>query len=245
MKKLAALALALIIFNCQDDLDGNLTNFENQSISEDVLSRLESLGYNTTDIPVYKLKNEYVVEGDMVFTDADLAVSPAQKQRQTKELIACDNRLNIRVKNDLSGAHSKALVTAVDNWNKNSNSLISMTIVKKNPTITVRFATKADGIKPETSATASGPKKGKAGALIRVNKGRLGSAPWAKVLTHELGHTIGFTHTNSNSGSFIVGSLRTDAASIMNSGGSAGCCISKGDKAALDILYGNCTKGNR
>ncbi len=247
MKKLLAAVLALSFLGCQDDLNNSTTETPQQSVAPDVISKLETLGYNTTDIPVYEANTSYIVEGDMVFTDEDLNNALAGKQRRTRQLIACENRLNIRIKNDLSGVHSRALETAVSNWNSNANSLVSFTIANRNTTMTVRFARANDNLASTTAAAASGPRNGLAGSLIRVNRERLGNAPWERVLTHELGHTIGFAHTNTSEGTFIRGSLRNDASSIMNSGGNAGCCISRGDRDALDLLYGDCeaTPSNR
>jgi hypothetical protein len=242
MKKLLVFAMALTLFNCQDDLNENGDNLEQQTLDPAILNKIEALGFDTTSTPVYTVGDDYIVENDIALTKEVVFGDITEKQRKSRNILSCGNRMNIRVRNRLSGVHSTALVTAVSNWNSNSNNLVSFTIVTNNQDINVRFATEADGLRSSTAATARTPNgRGRAGALVRVNRSfTIRNRPWSTILTHELGHAIGFAHTNSSSGSFITGSQREDSDSVMNSGGTTGCCISNGDREALTILYGSC-----
>jgi predicted Zn-dependent protease len=56
-------------------------------------------------------------------------------------------------------------------------------------------------------------------------------------ITHELGHTIGFHHTNQTSGIYISGTPQTDANSVMNSFVLPWNGFTAGDVRATQILY--------
>lgn len=243
MKKLLVCIFAASLFGCQDDLsnaDENLT--QSNGVTPQIVNRIKALGFDTESTPIYKSGEDYVVEGDIAIDALELQGDGITgKQRRTSGLLSCGNRLNIKVRNRLSGVHSRALQTAISNWNNNSNNLVSFTLVQSGQDINVRFATDTDNLSPTTAANARGPRSGKAGSLIRVNRAfAIVNRPWSTILTHELGHTIGFAHTNTQEGTYIAGSRRTDSESVMNRGGTTGCCISNGDRQALGLLYNGC-----
>lgn len=62
-----------------------------------------------------------------------------------------------------------------------------------------------------------------------------------RTITHEFGHNLGLTHTNTSFGVHITGTATTDANSIMNSGDCGTTKpISAQDALAIRSLYPNC-----
>jgi predicted Zn-dependent protease len=132
-----------------------------------------------------------------------------------------------------------ALDQAIANWN-NTNSLIHMSRVtgtttttsgtgkgKKNTTTTTTstpsynvLVTTMYDANTTTIAQAYYPQyTGTAGKQVTVNTyyNYLSASYKVFAMTHELGHTIGLTHTDQTYGSLIPGTPETDPNSVMNS----------------------------
>jgi hypothetical protein len=111
-----------------------------------------------------------------------------------------------------------ALDRSIANWNA-AGSYIKMTRVTSNVTgaILVKAAnTGATGIIATTYYPDYNSNPGKS-CTINTNYSYISSGQQVFAITHELGHALGFGHTNSTYGSLVPGSPNSDGQSIMNS----------------------------
>ncbi|MEI6947235.1 M57 family metalloprotease [Paraflavisolibacter sp. H34] len=125
--------------------------------------------------------------------------------------------LTIYVDRTVPQAWIAALDQAIENWNA-SGSGVHMERTSY-PTITTTRVTAAF-MDYRTIATGALPDYyGNAGRRITINTYFNSLAESKKIfaLTHELGHTIGFSHTNGTFGTMIEGTPYRDSESIMNS----------------------------
>src|ERR1700752_338204 len=178
-----------------------------------------------------------LVEGDIKIEKSSLAPADAlhpQFQWVTDLLVGSSQVQNIYV--DLSGLASQptwqsAAQSALTEWNKVNCS--SVRLVEGTPA-DITFSTVADP-DPNLAARASWPAdappgSGKPGPTIVVNTNYTAtpnnSSTKLRNMVHEIGHTIGFRHTNwqaRNEGTGpganqVAGTPPTDGASVMNGG---------------------------
>lgn len=131
-----------------------------------------------------------------------------------------------------------ALDQAITNWNSTNSH-----VVMKRVTATTKTTTKGKGKKKTTTTTTVLPSynilvstlyssstsmvaeaflpysNGTVGNEVHINTyySYLNSSYKTFALTHELGHSIGFTHTDGTYGNLIAGTPVTDPSSVMNS----------------------------
>jgi predicted Zn-dependent protease len=111
-----------------------------------------------------------------------------------------------------------AVDQAIANWN-NIGCGITMTRTSSTTDATT-FVTMYTNTSTTTIATSNYPDMyGGAGRRININSfyNTLADAQKVFTATHELGHTIGFTHSNGTYGTLISGTTDADGSSIMNS----------------------------
>ena len=148
---------------------------------------------------------------------------------------------------------------AIANWNS-SGSSIHMTRVTSNGTTTT--TTNGKGRKKTTTTTTTGAAdivvtttydaatsavattyypsySGLPGRQFTINTfyNSLGIANKIFASTHELGHAIGFTHTDGSYGTIIPGTPQYEAGSIMNSIVSSWVTFTQNDLLAVRTLY--------
>lgn len=148
---------------------------------------------------------DYVlIEGDIRFTKAELragrpSLIPGRRlQYSTTNLVSSSKVHQITV--DVSGLSSQsgwqtAVRDAMTQWNGISNSYVYMTEVTGTADITVATTCTSSNV----AAFASFPSGGNPGATVYVNTCFAYSTTSAQKLhnmVHELGHTLGFRHSN-------------------------------------------------
>ena len=235
-------------------------------VSKEVLSQIKQLGF--TSQGAMAVEGGYVVEGDIFLTKEDLAnPSPvklmrvgAEEQYRTTNLVAAGTGRNITI--SVSTALPLAYVTATDEMIRRYNAenlTITMSRVTSGGNIVLAQAPK----RAQYLASAGFPTSaGDPHNQVLINSGAIGTANpstyIATILAHEVGHCIGFRHTDymdrsfscggaiSNEGASTVGAILipgTPAAADPNSFMLA--CIGSGvdrpfnanDKIALTALY--------
>ena len=235
-------------------------------VSKEVLSQIKQLGF--TSQGAMAVEGGYVVEGDIFLTKEDLAnPSPvklmrvgAEEQYRTTNTVAVNTTRNITI--SVSTALPAAYVTATDEMIRRYNAenlTITMSRVASGGDIDLAQAPK----RARYLASAGFPTSaGDPHNQVLINSGAIGTANpstyIATILAHEVGHCIGFRHTDymdrsfscggaiSNEGASTVGAILipgTPAAADPNSFMLA--CIGSGvdrpfnanDKIALTALY--------
>lgn len=254
-----AIGAMATLLSCQKENDIVVKD----QVSEQVLGKIRQLGFSTEN--VQRIEEGYLVEGDMVLTEADLNTTPDEKvlRAGTEEQYRTNNLVNVgsgrtitvSISNKLPSSYVAALDEAISRYNA-ENLSINFRRVNSNANISI--------IRGSGSylASAGFPSNGNPYSQVKVNSAYIGSRPntsyLATILAHELGHCIGFRHTDymdrsyscggqyANEGASTVGAVHipgtpTDA----DAGSWMLACIGTGvnryfnnnDKTALNYLY--------
>lgn len=258
IKPALILCLAIVAISCKKE-----AKVAQDQISQDVLDKIYSFGFSNKN--VQQVEDGYLVEGDILITPEQLAASSYDakflriaevEQYRTFNLVTALPRvITVSISNRLPSSYVAALDEALGRYNA-EGLLITFQRVSSGANISI---VKAGG---NFLASAGFPTSGGAPYnQIKVNSNAIGNQPQstvATILAHEIGHCIGFRHTDYmnrsyscggsavNEGASTVGAVHIpgtptgpDAGSFMLS------CIGSGqnrpfnanDKIALAYLY--------
>lgn len=178
--------------------------------SDEALAKIYALGFSNKNVSMDEDGN-YVVEGDIVLSQASLNAAPdmqflrvgAEEQYRTYNLVTGLPRvIKVSVSSKLPSSYKAALDEALGRYN-GENLLISFQRVTSNADIQI---VKAAG---NYLASAGFPTStGAPYSQVKVNSNALSGQPQAtvaSVLAHELGHCIGFRHTDYMNRAFSCG----------------------------------------
>jgi hypothetical protein len=181
-------------------------------VSELTLSQISKLGFNNQN--VQRVEGGYIVEGDIFLTDKDLAsahntsalrVGESEQYRTTNLVTTGSSRtVKVAITTSLPVAYVTALDAAIARYNAEN--------------LTIKFQRVSSGYEVLFSKAPSGssylasagfPSGGNPYNSVKVNSDYLGSNPGtnylATILAHELGHCIGFRHTDYMDRSYSCG----------------------------------------
>lgn len=264
MRKLLKMAglpalLLVVLFSCKK----SLKETTNDEIPQDVLSKIHELGFSNKN--VVKHDEGYLVEGDIVITKEDLGRTPesqllriaeVEQYRTTNTVTGLPRNITIRVSSALPSRYVTATNSAISRYNA-LGLRITFSRVTSGGNIVISAAPAGAGY----LASAGFPSGGNPYSSVRVNRAYLDT--WnintvTSIIAHEVGHCIGFRHTDYmnrayscggtpvNEGSAGVGAIHIpgtptgpDAASWMLA------CIGNGvnrpfntnDRTALNYVY--------
>lgn len=264
MRKLLKVAVAsaaciVVFYSCRK----NVATEQAATPSEEALNKIYNLGFSNKNVSMDEAGN-YVVEGDILLSQNDLDARPdmqflrigAEEQYRTYNLVtALPRTITVSVSSRLPAEYAAALDEAIGRYNAENLSITFQRVASGADINLVR----ANGSYLASAGfpTSSGDPYGE----VKVNSRALEGQPQAtvaSVIAHELGHCIGFRHTDYmnrayscggqavNEGASTVGAVHVpgtptgpDANSWMLS------CIGSGqnrpfnanDKTALGYLY--------
>jgi hypothetical protein len=273
-KFLSIAAACLLLTNLYSCKSNNTENaVENKTdISADKLSQIKSLGFSTDNIR--KIDEGYLVEGDILLTDDNLAepstganlnIAETEQYRTTNLVKSLPRVITVSVTN-LPQVYSDAVNTMISRYNSLGLRITfqrasagvkgNIDIVGFNEGPSGGFITLGSSGFPTSSGAPFKQVK------MNTNAAAYGSNPnllyLASVLQHEVGHCIGFRHTDymnrafscgasgaGNEGASNVGAVRIpgtpsapDAASFMlacSNGGNR--TFNANDVIAINYLY--------
>ncbi len=276
MKKLKSiLALSLfgvLLFSCNKQ-EENLSQSQEQTneISKEVLLKIGSLALNTSDVKLFKNKqldgteeDAYLVEGDIIIpknqlNSMDLHGGITTEQYRTNNLVSAPRTIKVvglnGGSNGLSTNMRSGLQAAINRYNN-----LGLTIK-----FTLTFTTNTTGadivVRRQVGAAggvAGFPSGGRPFGTATIFSGldNSSSALNSHVIAHEIGHCIGFRHTdwfsrqscgvNQNEGTGSIGAVQIpgtpsgyDSTSYMRacfSGRETGA-FNSNDVTALNFLY--------
>ncbi len=240
-------------------------------VSADVLKNIAALGFSTAD--VHKRGDAYLVEGDILLTQENLSETSTSpnlriaetEQYRTKNLVKnLPRTITVSISN-LPAVYATATADAVDRYNE-LNLRIHFQVVSNNGNIKIVGFNEgpSDGFITLGSSgfpTSSGQPYNE--IQMNTNPQAYGSDPdlgyLTSVIQHEIGHCIGFRHTDyfnrafscgtvtagNNEGSAGIGAIWIPGTPASASAGSWMLACSNGsdrtfntnDKKALNYLY--------
>ncbi|WP_269235296.1 M57 family metalloprotease [Flavobacterium flavigenum] len=219
LKSSLFLSLAsLCVMGCQDDdsnvegINNNSTDKNNSLILNDkdpVVIKLLDLGFNLKNIEEYE--DFFLVENDILFNKNEKKSETVSKTAQVhaNSLVFMENVNNITVRIDSSIPASgndnwrTAIATAISDWNNIIDCRINFTITT-NSTADILIGSDGNILPNNNPAAAFLPSNGKPGSQIAINLDAANNTVFSEkekehIIKHELGHTIGFYHTDGPS----------------------------------------------
>lgn len=258
MKKvlsMAALAAVVVMVSCQQD--ESLTSKE---VSQATLDKISALGFNTHNVQF--ADGGYLVEGDIMLHDHDLENARTKthlnaanvEQYRTTNLVSAPRTITVSVSGTVPAAFSTAVNNALARYNA-ENLGLTFTRVTSGGDINIRIVNTRQYI-----ASAGFPSGGNPYNEIKYAKTytTYSDGFMTTVVAHEIGHCIGFRHTDymdrsyscggstANEGASTVGAIHIPGTPTTADPGSwMLACLSastnrpfnNNDKTALNYLY--------
>jgi len=262
-KILFASCLFLIVASCKKAT----TEIATPEVSQEVINSIKAMGFSTTDIVIED--GGYIVEGDIFIPGAELKrnmagaflrIGSTEQYRTTNLVTGLPRVITVALSSKIKASvYGPVLDEVVRRYNA-ENLQISLQRVTSGANITF------DNASGSYLASAGFPTaSGQPYNLVKVNTRAIGSGTSttfinyaATIFAHELGHCIGFRHTDymnrayscggavSNEGASTVGAILipgTPAAADPNSfmlaciGSNQNRYFNANDKVALNYLY--------
>ncbi len=264
-KKSSFYLVAILLASCvseeaEDQIDlgkGIQTQNLSLSSSSDVLyNTLIGWGYAADQI--VEDGEFYLVDGDIIFDKSKIYNDPALSR--IDENIVTKEVVNVWLHPGMNNDWKDASFKAINRWNNELEKISLVTITdRRNADIEILYDSLEEDLTtmfiPLTSGafgrgtfpTAEGLPGNKIWVNPRFNFCDTGITQNLRIsnVQHELGHTLGFHHTNAFNGFQVEGTPEFDGESVMR-GGNA-CSIddfSPGDILGIKIIYGADTSGD-
>jgi hypothetical protein len=220
----SAIIAASVLFSCSKDKSG-LTTAKTDEVSADVLKKISDLGFSTDD--VHKRGSSYLVEGDILLTTANLAetstspnlrIAETEQYRTTNLVKSLPRTVTVSISN-LPDVYVNAATNAVARYNS-LNLTLKFQIVSSGGNIQIIGFNEGPSGGYITLGSSGFPTSGGDPynqIQMNTNEQAYGSNPdlgyVTSVIQHELGHCIGFRHTDYMNRAFSCGGKRSNEGS--------------------------------
>jgi hypothetical protein len=184
------------------------TKAPQDEISQETLTKISTHGFGTSN--VQKDEDGYLVEGDIILTEEFLNSTPGgsylriannEQYRTTNLVTGLPRTITVSSSGQVNSNVSTAIDGAIARYNA-QNLTISMQRVASGGDINIRIVNGANYI-----ASAGFPSGGDPYGTVKFNKQyqNWSNNTLASVFAHEMGHCIGFRHTDYMDRSFSCG----------------------------------------
>ncbi|MFD2785382.1 M57 family metalloprotease [Hymenobacter rubripertinctus] len=200
-------ALGMSLSSCQEKANVEVKD----TLSETTISQIRALGFTADGAT--KVDGGVLVEGDIMLTPEMLAATPdyqmlrvgqEEQYRTTNMVSGLPRTITVRVSTTLPSAYVTATDEAIRRYNA-ENLLLKFSRVTSGGSIVLTKAPTGSSY----LASAGFPSGGNPYSQVLVNSDALGTnyatTTIASVLAHEIGHCIGFRHTDYMSRQYSCG----------------------------------------
>lgn len=256
-----------IFYSCQDSQD----NTSQTLVSDNVRSQLVGLGFDVVKFPPINFENGYLVEGDIYLTPSDLATMksatriPVAEQYSTNQLVTGLPRvITVYMPTTFSAANFAAVDEAIRRYNAENLQMTFQRVTTSSANIVFTRLSKSQERQGVLGSSGFPTSQGNPYGTIKMSgilesTYRLTVNGIATIMAHEMGHCIGFRHTDyydrsiscgggtSNEGASTVGANLipgTPATATLAAKSWMLACTDGGDrpfnnddKTALNYLY--------
>lgn len=211
----ALLMVALMTFSCQTKPEAVAE--DPNAISEKALTQIKQMGFSTQN--AMRVEGGYVVEGDIMLHEDDLGheheshfmrVGAEEQYRTTNLVGGLPRQITVGISSRLPSSYVGALDEAIRRYNAQGLRITFWRVSSGSPSIVIRRAPNG----AQYLASAGFPSGGNPFNEVLVNANAFGSNPntnyLATVFAHEIGHCIGFRHTDYMDRSYSCGGQRVN-----------------------------------
>ncbi len=237
-----------LLMSCSDDSLEQNTNSQINTL--ETTEKLANLGFDTHTIAPKWNEEGVTVEGDIFLATESLQQITSNAKQRYRTVVFCNTVNQVKIFNTVPNTKiRKALTAAIRRWNAIPNVRVNFIEVNNEGDARDGVLVKDKNLS-EIFAESEFARSGIPGRAIFVdikatdsrinNNKRLTQAQWTNVLTHQLGHIIGFAHNNEREFTFIPNTAN-DKNSVMDSDPikhAKTAKFSRKDIIAIKALYG-------
>lgn len=205
---LAALALLIAGLNSCSKNDPTVTEIE-QGISVDLKAKIRALGFDAED--AFATEGGYIVEGDIFLTDEDLnkpmeiqtlLVGTEEQYHTTNLVTSLPREIKVSVASTLPTSISNATDEAIARYNAEN---LQLTFVRVTSGADIAIKKAPNGARYIASAGFPSGGNPYNQVLFNTKYATWNSNTLASIMAHEIGHCIGYRHTDYADRSYSCG----------------------------------------
>jgi hypothetical protein len=248
--KLVLISFLTVIYSCDSDRE-NAGLVQDPALAGHIKFLSESTGYSKDLIVFDKNNNRFIIDQDVVISKAAVEDYMAGKhlsrnesgrveQRRYTYLVSDAYVYNIKyfLETSVPNEWKPSITQAIAEWNAVGGAKVRLSEVTTASQANIRVNSMYDT--QNWVARAELPySDGSPGHVLTINTrfNTMSSGEKLFAMVHEMGHNIGFLHTNQTDGTLIPGTPETDPNSVMNSFVLPWNGFTNYDRVALRQLY--------